>query len=189
MQRNEQNESRRQSRNKWAHSAKECAYLAVFVALVIALQVAFSLIPGVEFVTVMLVVYAYTMGWKRGMLAATAFSLLRQIVFGVFLNVLVLYLLYFNLLAFCFGILGRKERNLRKFLPIATVVACIGTVAFTMIDNVLTPLWYGYSQRDAALYFKASLPFMIPQVVCTAITVGCLFVPLSRVFQRLRKGL
>lgn len=185
----QENEQKQKSRKKWAHSAKECAYLAVFVALVIALQLALSLVPGVECVTVMFVVYAYVMGWKRGMLAATAFALLRQIVFGVFLTVLILYLLYFNLLAFCFGMLGKRERNLKKFLPIAVVIACMGTIAFTMIDNVLTPLWYGYSQRDTILYFRASLPFMIPQVICTALTVSCLFLPLCRVFQRLRKSL
>lgn len=173
----------------WVHSAKECAYLAVFVALLIALQLVFTVIPGVELVTVMFVVYAYVMGYKRGMLAATVFSLLRQVAFGVFPKILVLYLIYFNLLTLCFGLLGQKERNIKKFLPMITLIACIGTICFTLFDNVLTPIWLGYSERDAALYFKASLPFMIPQVICTAVSVACLFFPLSKVFYRLKKSL
>ena len=55
------------------HSAKECAYIAVFVALVIAAQLAFSAVPGVEVVTVLFVAYAFTFGVARGMIAATAF--------------------------------------------------------------------------------------------------------------------
>ena len=55
-------------------AAKECAYLAVFVALLIAAQFVFSFLPGVEIVTVLFVGYAFVFGVKRGMLAATAFS-------------------------------------------------------------------------------------------------------------------
>lgn len=166
-----------------AHSAKECAFLAVFVALVIAVQTVLSVVPGVELVTVLFVTYSYTMGVKRGMASATAFSLLRQMIFGFYPTVLVLYLIYFNLLAICFGLLGKKIKNPLKLLPLIIAVACVCTVCFTMIDNILTPLWYGYSKKSAILYFKASLPFMIPQVICTAISVGVLFYPLHKTFK------
>ena len=165
-----------------ARSAKECAYLAAFVALVIAVQLALSVIPSVELVTVMFVAYAFALGVKRGMIAATAISLLRQLGFGFFPTVLVLYLVYYNLLTLCFGLLGGKLRTTPKNLPWLVLIACACTVCFTMIDNVLTPLWYGYSARAAKAYFISSLPFMIPQVVCTAISVACLFLPLSKVF-------
>ena len=172
-----------------ARSAKECAYLAVFVALVIAAQVALSLVPGVEVVTVLFVSYAFSFGWKRGMVAATAFSLLRQVVFGVYPTVLALYLLYYNALTFVFGLLGRKTQATGKTLWKIVLLACFSTVCFTMIDNVLTPLWYGYSARATKLYFYASLPFMIPQVICTAITTLALFLPLKKVFSMVKKSL
>lgn len=163
-------------------SAKECAYLAVFVALVIAVQTVLSLVPGVELVTVLFVAYAFTMGPWRGVIAATAFSLLRQLVFGFYPTVLVLYLIYFNLLTVSFGLLGKVIKSPLKRLPIIVIIACFYTVIFTMIDNVLTPWWFGYDKRAATLYFKASLPFMIPQVICTAISVAALFYPLYKVF-------
>ena len=59
---------------KIASSAKELAYSAVFVALLIGGQLAFSVLPGVEIVTVLYVAYAYVFGIRRGMVAATAFS-------------------------------------------------------------------------------------------------------------------
>ena len=80
-------------------SAKDCAYIAVFAALTIAAQLALSVLPGVEAVTVLFISFSFVFGIKRGVIAATAFTLLRQFVFGVFPVVLVLYLIYFNLLA------------------------------------------------------------------------------------------
>ena len=176
----------RQRKNK---SAKELAYLSVFVALTIALQWVFSAVPGVELVTVLFVSYAFVFGCKRGMSAATAFSLLRQFVFGIYPTVLILYLIYYNLLAFTFGFLGEKIKQPSKSLLFLTVVACLGTVCFSVLDNLITPLWYGYSSRELWLYFYYSLPFMLPQIVCTAVTVGILFLPFIKVFFAAKKSL
>jgi len=172
-----------------AYSARECAYLAVFLALVIGAQAVLSAVPGVELVTVMFVAYAFTLGVRRGMLAATAFSLLRQIVFGFYPLVLVLYLVYYNLLCVVFGLLGRSIKTPLKWIALVAVIACICTVCFTLLDNILTPLWYGYGKKSTLLYFRASLPFLIPQVVCTAITVPVLFFPLHKVFLLMKRNL
>ena len=172
------------NKNNRGHTAKECALLAVFVAIVIAAQIVLSAIPGVEIVTVFFVSYSFVVGWKKGMLAATAFSLLRQIIFGFCPTVLILYLVYYNLLTLSFGLLGMMIKDPIKGLPLIVLIACFGTVFFTMFDNILTPLWYSYSKRATELYFFSSLPFMVPQVICTAISVTCLFVPLWKVFKK-----
>ena len=170
-------------------SAKECACIAVFVALVIAAQLLLAMVPGVEVVTVLFVAYAFTFGIRRGMIAATAFALLRQMAFGFFPTVLVLYLVYYNALAAVFGGLGRVVKRPLFSLWWLLLVACVCTASFTMIDNVLTPLWYGYTREAANAYFYSSFAFMIPQVVCTAISVGVLFLPLQKTFSMIKKGL
>ena len=170
-------------------SGKECAYLAVFVSLLIASQLALSFVPGVEIVTVSFVAYSLVMGARRSMVAATAFSLLRGLVFGFFPTVLLLYLIYFNLLALCFGLIGRKWQVGVKTLPFFIAIACFCTVCFTMIDNVLTPLWYAYSAEATRAYFLASLPFVLPQVVCVATSVAFLLLPLNKAFSLLKKQL
>ena len=81
------------------------------MAFVIGAQFALSVIPGVELVTVSFVAYAYVFGYRRGMVAATAFSLLRQLVFGIFPTVLLLYLIYYNALVCVFGLLGEKKES------------------------------------------------------------------------------
>ena len=181
--------SNKRTGKKIAYSAKECAYLAVFVALVIAAQLVLSVVPSVEIVTVLFCAYAFTFGVKRGMLAATAFSFLRQFVFGVYPTVLILYLVYFNLLATSFALLGKWIKKPLKWLAVIVVIACVCTVLFTMIDNVLTPLWYGYSRKATILYFKASLPFMVLQVINAALSVGVLFFPLYRAFSLIKRTL
>ena len=163
-------------------SAKECAYLAVFVAVVIALQLAFSAVPGIEFVTVLFVSYAFVFGWKRGMAAATVFSLLRQLLFGFFPTVLILYLIYYNFLTLLFGLIGKWMKFTYKFLPLLVVIACVCTLLFTVLDGLITPIWYGYTARATRAYFVAALPFTLPQVVCTAVSVATLFIPLYKVF-------
>lgn len=165
-----------------AASAKECAYIAVFVAFTIAAQLALSFIPGVEIVTVLFVSFSYAFGIKRGMAAATAFSLLRQIVFGFYPVVLVLYLVYYDALAAVCGALGRSKKKGTERLPQTIVTACVCTVGFTMLDNLLTPLWYAFSWNTTRAYFISSLPFMLAQTACVGLTVATLFLPLNKVF-------
>ncbi len=166
-------------REKKPSSAKELAYTAVFVAFVIGAQLALSVIPGVEIVTVSFVAYGYVFGYRRGMVAATAFSLLRQFVFGFFPIVLILYLIYYNALVCLFGWFGKKKETR---VPVIVVAACLCTIGFSMLDNILTPIFYGYSLKMTKYYFFASLPFSIFQTLCTAITVWLLFLPLKRIF-------
>lgn len=179
----------KRTKNIAFRSAKECAYIAVFVALVIGAQVVFAAVPGVELVTVLFVGYAFAFGTKRGMTAATAFSLLRQLIFGFFPNVLLLYLVYYNALAALFGWLGRRSCKKGWELPIIVICATIFSACFTLLDDLLTPLWYGYTPRAARAYFVASLPVLLSQCVCAGVSVGLLFVPLRKAFSAAKRTL
>ena len=172
-------------KNRQKTIGKDCAYIAVFVALTIVAQLCLSIIPGVEVVTVLFVTFSFAFGCRRGVIAATAFSLLRQLVFGFYPTVLVLYLTYYNLIALLFGFLGKWSKVSPQKIVFITALACICTVCFTMMDNIITPLWYGYSKRALKVYFYASFSVMVPQIICTAISVGVLFFPLVKIFKKL----
>ncbi len=180
-------ERERKTRTKKA--GKECAYLAVFVALLIGAQLCLSAIPGVEVVTVLFLSYAFVFGIRRGMLAATAFSLLRQLVFGFFPSVLIVYLLYYNFTAFVFGGVGRLVKKPLAVLWWLTLLACVCTFAFSLLDCLVTPLWYGFTEEAARAYFFAAIPVALPQLICTALTVVLLFLPLERAFASAKKRL
>ncbi len=171
------------------HSAKEIARTAVFVAMLIGAQYAFSAVPFVEIVTLLFACYAYVFGAMRGVVAAVAFALLRQFLFGFYPVVLILYLAHFSLLSVVFGAVGKycPLSGWRRLL-LVVAVAMFCTVCFTLLDNVLTPMYYGYSERAAKMYFRASLPFMIGQTVCVAVSMGVLFVPLTKALLFIKKA-
>ena len=162
-------------------SAKEIAYIAVYCALLIGGQLLFSALPGVELVTLLLVCFAFVFGVVRGCVCATAFSLLRQLIFGFFPTVLILYLVYYNLLCLCFGWLGKRWQGKEKRrLVWLVLIACVGTVLFNLMDVLLSTLWYGYTPKGAQAYFVASWSFTLPQVACNAVMVGLCFLPLVK---------
>ena len=166
-------------------TAKEITITGVFVALLIALQWALSVLPSVELVSVFSAVFCYSFGVKKGVIAMTAFSLLRCFVFGFFPTAMLLYLVYYNLFAVCFGFLGnkmRKKEGAGTHLWVILLVILI-TPCFTLLDNLITPLVLGFSKNAAKIYFASSLPFMATQTVCAALTTALLFYPLRKVFK------
>ena len=160
--------------------------VAMCVALLIAGQLALSSVTGIEIVTVMLLCFCYCYGIRHGVAIATTFSLLRCFVFGFQVNVIALYLIYYNLFAIFFGWLGARFTGKNALLKTVVVVvsAVIFTALFTLLDDVITPLIYGFSENAAKVYFYQSLTAMIPQTVCTAVTVTLLFHPLTRVIKK-----
>lgn len=169
------------------NSAKEVARIAVFVAALIGVQYVFAAVPFVELVSLLFSCYAYVFGAVRGGIAAVAFALLRQLLFGFYPVVLVLYLVYFPVLCLAFGLLKRMRLQGWKLLILAVIFAIFCTFCFTILDNVLTPLYNGYTPKAAKLYFKASIPFMIGQTVCVAISVAILFLPLTKAMALVKK--
>lgn len=160
--------------------------VAMCVALLIAGQLALSSVSGIEVVTVMLLCFCYCYGVRHGIAIATTFSLLRCFVFGFQINVIVLYLVYYNLFAIFFGWLGARFAG--KNTPLKTVIvvasAVVFTVMFTLLDDVITPAIYGFSENATRVYFYQSLTAVIPQTICAAVTVSLLFHPLSKVIQK-----
>ena len=160
---------------------------AMCVAMLIGGQLALSSISGIEIVTVMMLCFCYCYGVRHGLAVATTFSLLRCFVFGFQINVIVLYLVYYNLFAAFFGWLGRRFCGEMTFAKTAIVVASavVFTVLFTLLDDVITPLIYSFHMNAAKVYFLQSLTAMIPQAICTLVTVSVCFVPLTKVIQKI----
>ena len=158
-------------------TAKNITLPSVYTAILIGGQVVLSGISGIEIVTVLLLAFCYKYGVKQGLLVANAFSLLRCFLFGFYLNVLILYFVYYNTFVIVFGLLGKEFNNSYgiKSHIVIIVVAMIMTASFTLFDNVLTPLIYGFSQNATKAYFLASLYTVVPQIMCTMVTVTFLF--------------
>ncbi len=66
-------------------------------------------------------------------------------------------------------------------------LAAFFTVCFTLLDDVLTPLFYGYTWDAALAYFFTGFLAMLPQTVCAAVSVALLFPVLARILGGVRK--
>lgn len=173
-------------------TSKEISVVALFAAMLIGVQFALSGIRGVELVTVFLLCFSYAFGPWRGAVAALAFALLRNLVFGFFPTVVILYCIYYPVFALAFGFSGKLlERVPSRVIKTVAVVVCavVLTVCFTLLDDVITPLFYGYTHDAAVAYFYAALPIMSMQCVSVAVSVGCLFIPMTSIFMRLKKSI
>lgn len=230
-------------------------------ALLIGGQYVFSFVVGVEIVTLLLVCFSCVFGVRRGVLCAVAFSLLRCFIFGFYPSVIVLYLIYYSMLAAVFGGLGHIEGgvfekspawlvilvnliligigaacvfsfalNLIKVSKIYkpainimlwvifglftasfvafnalliakkmgkgsasllrlisfTAIAAVCTIIFTLLDDVITPLFFGYTRISTMAYFYSSFTAMLPQTICTVVTVGTFFIPLTDAMYKVR---
>jgi hypothetical protein len=161
--------------------------VAMCTAMLLGGQVALTSVSGVEIVTVLLLCFCYCYGARTGIAIATTFSLVRCFVFGFYINIIALYLIYYNLFALFFGWLGTAFRKKGTWLELVTVVAAamVFTVLFTMLDNVITPLIFAFHKNAAAVYFAQSLYALVPQTICTMATVSILFVPLTKILQKI----
>ena len=165
-------------------SAKKIALISIFTALLIGGQIVLSGISGVEVVTVLLLSFSFYFGIEMGLLVANAFSILRCFVFGFFLNVLILYLVYYNIFVVVFGLLGRRfKRQLGLYHhAILVAVAVLMTAFFTVLDNAIATFYYSFSWEAAKRYYLLSLTAAIPQVICTLITVMLLLPVLVKIY-------
>ena len=161
--------------------------VAMCVALLIGGQMALSGISGIEIVTVMLLCFCFHYGIRHGVAVAITFSLLRCFFFGFQVNVIVLYLVYYNLFALFFGWLGKRIAGRISLPKLCLIVASavVFTVLFTMLDNVITPLIFAFHKNAAAVYFAQSQYALVPQCICTTVTVSVLFVPLTRILGKI----
>lgn len=243
--------------------SKDIAYIAIMCALLIGGQYALSFVAGVEIVTLLLACFSYVFGIRRGAICAAAFSVLRCFLWGFYPTVIILYLVYYPLLATVFGALGHiKESTFKNYpiwfaviinlllLGIATACACayflnliklsrfvkatmyallcvifalcvalcitfdvlfilnkvlgkntgealktitvtsvaaVCTIIFTLLDDVISPLFYQWSANTALAYFYTSFTAMLPQTVCTIVTLSTMFLPITAVLNKLAK--
>lgn len=161
--------------------------VAMCVAILIGGQMALTAVSGIEIVTVVLLCFCFCYGIRTGVAIATTFSLVRCFFFGFHINVIVLYLIYYNLFAVFFGWLGKRFAGKISLLKMGVIVASamVFTVFFTLLDDVITPLISGFGAQAAKVYFLQSLYAMIPQTVCAMVTVLVLFTPLTKVIRKI----
>ncbi|MGN0818650.1 MAG: hypothetical protein ACI4L9_06740 [Candidatus Coproplasma sp.] len=93
------------------------------------------------------------------------------------------------LIAFCI-LYFLKRRGICRVhgalkLIFVTLAAVVCTICFTLIDDVITPLIIGMTAEGALAYFYSSFIAMLPQTVCTIVSVSLTFYPLTSALKRI----
>ncbi len=169
-------------------SAKELAVLGLMTALMVGVQIPLSFVSGVELITVLFLAFTTVNKNPRALIVGLCFSFLRCIYFGFFPTVVILYIIYYCLFAVVFGALGgfiEKREKIARVL-ICTLVACVMTVIFTLLDDIISPLFYGMSLSQAYGYFLSSIPVMTVHIISTFISVLILYLPLEKLFRKIK---
>lgn len=171
---------------------RDIAVCAMMAAFLIAVQYVLGYVPGVELVTVLLLTFSYCFGAAMGMTAATAFSLLRCLLWGFEPKVIVLYLVYFNLFAFAFGMLGRRAgKPVAAWIVPVIIAAMAGFCAYFAVagvkvsvlyqENLRVMLWVLFSVFSALFVFYIALLFVrtkrggTGREIATVTATACLF--------------
>lgn len=90
-------------------------------------------------------------------------------------------------LAVLYIVSAKKKSESKRELAQMCAIAVVGTVLFTLIDDIVTPLFMGYSKEAAAGYFYGGMITMATQTVCAAASVFLLYPPLKRAFGAVSK--
>ena len=169
--------------------ARKIAISALVCAMLIAVQYVFSAVKGVELVTVFFFAFCFSFGAWYGITVAVCYSLLRCFLFGFFPNVTILYLVYYTLFAVVAAVVGRIFSNKSKMAKLiaSTLSAILLVIVFSLLDDLITPIVYSYNGKQWQIYIYQSLPVMLTQGISAAVSTLLLFLPLEKVFARVKK--
>lgn len=115
--------------------------------------------------------------------AKVAINVFLWIIFGLCAGLFIA----FDGLLIAKKIFKKDTSDLLKLITFASIAA-VCTICFTLLDDIITPLVAGATPLAALAYFYASFTAMLPQTVCTIVSVDALFLPLTAVFERVLYG-
>lgn len=106
------------------------------------------------------------------------FKTLLWVIFGLCAAAFVM----FNILYIAVRRGKADGKYIRLFL--FTAIASVCTICFSLLDDVISPLMLGMTADGALAYFYASFTAMLPQTVCTIVTVFTLYYPITLAMEK-----
>jgi hypothetical protein len=165
-------------------AAKKIALVGIAAATIECAKLALAFLPNVEVVTLLCALYGYVFGWL-GVLAALVFVCIEPLIWGVNTWV-VLYFIYWPLVAFAFMLLGKAKVKNRWIITLTAVVL---TVLFGLLSSFIdVGLFSGYFDNffyRFSVYYLRGLPFYLAQIATNAVVFPLLFIFISQKLQKL----
>lgn len=159
--------------------------VAFMAAMLTAFKFALSFVPNVEIVTVLILVYGSAMGMAYALPATLVFCAVEIAIYG-FGSWVLLYFVYWPLLAFLASLLLRGRRTWLAF-----ILGVVGSVLFGVLSACcdtlfcVTNLAPNYIGRYWVAYYIRGFYFDLTHVISSAVTVTVLYVPLVAVLNKI----
>ena len=159
---------------------REVVLFGVLGALTFALQVAMSGLPNIEPVSLLVILFAVTFGWKA-LYPVYVFVVMEILFYGI--NTWNIYYLYVWTVLVVAAILLRKMEQ-----PLAwAVLAAVFGLLFGALCAIADVFIGGFSYAIAK--WASGIPFDIAHCVGNFVVALLLFAPLRKLFARLQTGM
>lgn len=157
---------------------RESVVLALFAALMVALQVALAALPNIEFVSLLIILLTHRMGLKS-LWSIYVFAIVEALLYpsGTWI---ISYFYVWTILAVAVAII-RKNGNVLLYAIIAAFFGILFGTLCSVPSFIIGGFGYGVS------WIISGLSFDLMHCVSNLVTVGLLFLPLDRALARILK--
>lgn len=179
-------ESKLVQSRRWRSPAKDLAVTAVMATLLILGKLALAIVPNVEVVTSLTIVFTLVFGFRRTIFAVLAFCLVDPLIYPSTLDVILQYLFHWPLLCALTGLVCRWFR-LPLVLPLLAVLAAVMAVAFWLETPTIYVLMGIARPSQWTIYAVAGFPFFVPSLISGVGGVLILVPTLGALLERIRR--
>lgn len=157
---------------------RESIVLALFAALMVALQVALAVLPNIELVSLLVILLTHRMGLKS-LWSIYAFAIVEALLYPSGTWIISYFYVWTILAIIVFFV--RENGNALFYAIIAAVFGILFGTLCSIPSFIIGGFGYGVS------WIVSGLSFDLIHCVSNLVTVGLLFLPLDRVLARIFK--
>lgn len=164
-------------------TAKKIALCAIMTATLFVGKQALSMFANIEVVTILTACYAYIFG-PIVLLSVLGFVLLEMAIWGV-APWNIYYLIFWGLVAVIYCFLGRKKFNNLFVIVLITIIL---TAFFGMLSSFFDVCFAGFTDffYRFGIYYARGIYFYLIHIISNAIIFLLLFVPLTKLLEKLK---
>ncbi len=148
--------------------AKYVALIGIMAGIIECAKLAFSFLPNIELVTILIALFSYVFGWA-GVVASLIFVMIEPLIWG-FGTWIITYLIYWPLVAVVFMLFGKTGI---KNKWIITGTALLLTFFFGVLSSLVDiGLFSGYFDNffyRFGIYYTRGIVFYALQLGCNAV--------------------
>lgn len=163
---------------------KDICHIAIMSAMLSAVKNVLAAVANVELVTLLLLVYTLTLGYRKTILASFIFVITEVFIWG-FGSWVLIYIIYWPLLVTVLALLGRIKKHTVVF---AICGAILMTVLFGVISTAIEIIFMGANTLELFLRFYkyrylSGVAFFLTHIISNAIILPILTMPLLKLFK------